>query len=630
MTAHYFSEKSFTVDWLTHNLREWENVLTPLKDAPARVLEIGSFEGRSAVFFLEFLAQSAVTCIDTFEGGEEHRVPGRPFGAMSDVEARFDANIAHYGDRVRKLKGHSHDVLSRLVSEAARFDVIYVDGDHHAASALLDARLAWKLLEPGGIMILDDYGWKPELPDSQRPRLGIDEFLFSIAGEFDVAHQGYQVIVKKRAIRSRPKVVPQVTPQVPSQEVPKLTLGGRPVDALSFGALSPPLLSFVLINWNYRDFVGQAIDSIRQQDYPHFECLLIDNGSMDDSVEVMRSHIDGDSRFRIHQFDRNMGQLGAAIWALDEIKGQFVTFVDADDVLMPAFASTHLQVHLALPRSVSLTSSTVVEINTAGDIISSHYGHIDPNHPRAQKGLRKPSQVVRFPEISDQKYEMIAGLVGTIPRWVTGWHWGPGTANMFRRSILDLVRIGDGKEPIMRAADSHFNQICHALTGSAVIDMPLSGYRIHGGNYFARLENIEGLSKGSKEHMAKFHKERIETSELLLANAERFSWLLGGEYWNVLDYSIGSAGGISLRRYGSREVYQTFIRHAEELRRVQGDRKFCNEIGKRFRYRRARKILKKGFGGTLTLRRGAMLMLSSLDRNFSAVRRGLKKSKRRR
>jgi hypothetical protein len=78
-----------------------------------------------------------------------------------------------------------------------------------------------------------------------------------------------------------------------------LLVDGAAIEALSGGALKPPLVSFILINWNYGRFVGDAIDSIRAQDYPNFECLIVDNGSTDDSREEYARHVQGDPRFSI-------------------------------------------------------------------------------------------------------------------------------------------------------------------------------------------------------------------------------------------------------------------------------------------------------------------------------------------
>ena len=93
------------------------------------------------------------------------------------------------------------------------------------------------------------------------------------------------------------------------------------IDSTEYG-LKPPLVSVVIPNRNYGRFIGAAINSIRSQDYTHFECLIIDNGSTDDSRAVITRHIDGDARFSLLFFDKNHGVMGAWLEALDRVRGR--------------------------------------------------------------------------------------------------------------------------------------------------------------------------------------------------------------------------------------------------------------------------------------------------------------------
>lgn len=182
------TEPSYTTDYVSGFSQDWVRALAPIAGRPGvRLLEIGSFEGRSATWFLQHVLtgeSSEIVCVDVFSR------PG--------LEARFDHNIrlADRRGQVSKLKGNSADVLATL--EPASFDAIYVDGGHEAATVLLDALLAWRLLKPGGILIFDDYLWEPERPPSGRPQLAIDLFREVLAEELESLHAGYQVIVRKR------------------------------------------------------------------------------------------------------------------------------------------------------------------------------------------------------------------------------------------------------------------------------------------------------------------------------------------------------------------------------------------------------------------------------------------------
>ena len=123
---------------------------------PVRILEIGSWEGRSTLFFLTYFTQGHLTAVDTWGGSTE----GYEYNATSDLqdlEARFDSNLAPCAARLMKRKGSSLQVLPQLLDEQQKFDVIYVDGSHFADDVLTDAINAWRLLQKGGILIFDDF-----------------------------------------------------------------------------------------------------------------------------------------------------------------------------------------------------------------------------------------------------------------------------------------------------------------------------------------------------------------------------------------------------------------------------------------------------------------------------------------
>lgn len=196
--SRWFEGKSFTADWTSHNFPVWAEVLKPLQGRAARILEIGSWEGRSALFFLNYLPQSQIICIDTFAGGKEYEGNSDYAAAVAGTEKRFDQNLVVFAGRVTKIKARSIEVLPQLGLKRERFDLIYVDGSHIAADVYADAVLSWDLLESGGTIIFDDYLWD-DLPDEMdRPKPAIDAFMLDHEGEYQVLNNDYQMILRKR------------------------------------------------------------------------------------------------------------------------------------------------------------------------------------------------------------------------------------------------------------------------------------------------------------------------------------------------------------------------------------------------------------------------------------------------
>jgi predicted O-methyltransferase YrrM len=195
----WYAGKTFTCDWTTTRIPAWLEMLEAYREVPVRVLEIGAWEGRATLFFLNYLPKSRVVCVDTFGGNVEHHLDDYFAALLPGLETRFDANVAAFGDRVEKLKGPSSAVLPQLGIAGRRFDIAYVDGSHFAADVYSDAVLTWSLMAPGGIVILDDYAWDLMDDERERPKLGIDAFLKTIDGQYDVIHCSYQMVIAKRS-----------------------------------------------------------------------------------------------------------------------------------------------------------------------------------------------------------------------------------------------------------------------------------------------------------------------------------------------------------------------------------------------------------------------------------------------
>lgn len=190
----------FEQDWFSRNIANWEKLLASLKHQPdLRVLEIGSWEGRSTCWLLDNLlthASARITCIDSFQGSVEHQQMSMP-EQLAGLEQRFDQNIALSGaaDKVRKLVGQSQDVLRSLPLDY--FHLLYVDGSHLASDVLSDAVLGWGLVKVGGLIIFDDYDFQFTQNPLQNPKVGIDGFLSAFSAKIKILQRDYQVVVEK-------------------------------------------------------------------------------------------------------------------------------------------------------------------------------------------------------------------------------------------------------------------------------------------------------------------------------------------------------------------------------------------------------------------------------------------------
>jgi lipopolysaccharide biosynthesis glycosyltransferase len=187
-----------TQDWFSGQIPTWTSLFPFVKSSDPKILEIGSWEGRSAVFLLTpplCALGGSIVCIDHFDLSRT--------AAGTERRAKVDHNLALTNKAFRVLDDFSVPSLMVLLKEAMEpdnsgFDWIYIDGSHEAEDTFLDAELAWRLAKKDAVFIFDDYLWNKEPQNSpHHPRRGIDAFMQLHHGDFNVLVSGYQMILQK-------------------------------------------------------------------------------------------------------------------------------------------------------------------------------------------------------------------------------------------------------------------------------------------------------------------------------------------------------------------------------------------------------------------------------------------------
>jgi glycosyltransferase involved in cell wall biosynthesis len=108
-----------------------------------------------------------------------------------------------------------------------------------------------------------------------------------------------------------------------------------------------PLISVIITTYNYAHTVGTAIRSALAQDYPNLEVLVLDNASTDATPALLASFAN-EPRLRYHRHPQNVGMVPNHNAGLRLAKGEYISFLSADDFLMPGFISrsyAFLQAH---------------------------------------------------------------------------------------------------------------------------------------------------------------------------------------------------------------------------------------------------------------------------------------------
>lgn len=103
--------------------------------------------------------------------------------------------------------------------------------------------------------------------------------------------------------------------------------------------LQPGLVSIMMPAYNAAEFIQSAIESVLAQTYPQWELIVVNDGSSDDTAQILKRF--SDSRIRVIE-QANAGEAAARNRALDAARGEFLAFLDADDQFLPEFLALAL------------------------------------------------------------------------------------------------------------------------------------------------------------------------------------------------------------------------------------------------------------------------------------------------
>jgi glycosyltransferase involved in cell wall biosynthesis len=99
-----------------------------------------------------------------------------------------------------------------------------------------------------------------------------------------------------------------------------------------------PLVSVIVIFFNAEPFLDEAIHSVLEQDYPNWELLLVDDGSSDGSTRIALNlvhHTPQQVRYFEHSAHANRGMSASRNLGIQHARGEYIAFLDADDVWLP-------------------------------------------------------------------------------------------------------------------------------------------------------------------------------------------------------------------------------------------------------------------------------------------------------
>lgn len=236
-------------------------------------------------------------------------------------------------------------------------------------------------------------------------------------------------------------------------------------------------VSVIINNFNYRRFLAESIGSALDQTIMDKEVIVVDDGSTDGSVDLIRSFGD---RVRA-VFKENGGQASAFNAGFAAATGDHILFLDADDRLYPDAVGTAL--------SVFEDSGTLpVNVQFFLKVVDSE---LNPVFPSRTMPLFQPEEDPRHSLLTKGKYK-----------------FSPTSGNLYDRRLLE--RILPMPEPEYRVCADSYIQTCVPFYGQVVfLDEVLGDYRVHSSNNHSRIGREKKFHELTQS--AFYRSERLKT-----------------------------------------------------------------------------------------------------------------------
>jgi predicted O-methyltransferase YrrM len=180
--------------WFVNNIPIWLYIFKKFNFSKKKlnILEIGSYEGLSSIFFLKNLKKSRITCVDIWSSPRDEKYYEK-FNKFNVIEKNFDFNTKVFRKRLKKIKNYSNYFFK---NNKEKYDIIYIDGGHKNDIIYSDLVNAFGALKEKGIIIADDLFWN-QLPKGENPINAISRFINMNKNRIKIIIIYSQLIIQK-------------------------------------------------------------------------------------------------------------------------------------------------------------------------------------------------------------------------------------------------------------------------------------------------------------------------------------------------------------------------------------------------------------------------------------------------
>ena len=193
--------------------------------------------------------------------------------------------------------------------------------------------------------------------------------------------------------------------------------------------MKKPMVSIVIANYNYGRFLEEAIQSVLSQSCKDYELIIVDGGSTDNSVEIIKKYED---KLAWWVSEKDKGQSDAFNKGFQKANGHFLTWLNADDLMMPGTLEAVAKTIKMHPECVWATGNFIRFSNDSRRIIQAAWG---PHFvPRFLQGRKFPL-VIYGPTTFWRKdiYEAIGDIDESLHTAMDTEYWWRLTVNCYKQ-----------------------------------------------------------------------------------------------------------------------------------------------------------------------------------------------------
>lgn len=169
------------------------------------------------------------------------------------------------------------------------------------------------------------------------------------------------------------------------------------------------LVSIIVPMYNAEKYIKNTVDAIRAQDYYNLDVIMVNDGSTDNTRNVCQECIAGDKRFRIFDI-KNAGPSASRNYGLKCARGEYITFIDADDYIYPEYVSCLYTMILDYDADMACCEYYKLWENRQPPHISGNITYFEFDRITALKNMYCKRYITGYPCLKLYKAKLISNL----------------------------------------------------------------------------------------------------------------------------------------------------------------------------------------------------------------------------